>query len=365
VNTLLWLKLCQVSLITVCIAAACSSAHNPLTPTSIVETVATATVTKPNTPLPAVATSSPLPTTTQSILATFKIESQISAFQSLPSGTYIVYSWPITRDQKTVITYGAVSPDGSIQQPLFDNNFIGVFSPDRQYMAFVINDIDRSRMFVVDLIRGTLTELPDTDSCYYPTWSPDGSELAIICNDYEIYAFSLSQNTLSMLLSDPEKQPTISHYAELRWSPDGKWLAYLRLKSTGPEDRFSLYALDLSCRTKPETCVSRTRQILTFPNYAPFDWTSDNYLAIANNESEGGREINVIDVSNGNLLPNRTLYGDLRFNEISSLAWSPDGKWVAITQYDGSGILLLSTDGEKPIHLDVAGSVVASWIVRP
>ncbi len=106
------------------------------------------------------------------------------AFSSNRDGAYNIYIMPVpeTQDQVEVdnsqiiqLTYATGDPQKGMIQP--------TWSPDGKQIAFVCNSglstlSKEGNLYVVDAAGGEPTLLLDTKWCYDPAWSPDGSWLA-------------------------------------------------------------------------------------------------------------------------------------------------------------------------------------------
>ena len=297
-----------------------------------------------------------MPTLTVAPTAT----SQLTAYHSLPSGNYVVYYAEISRDGETIFTDHVISVDGSVQRQISEGLAWRVASPDRRYVPFVQGTL----ITLLDLEHSTTIDIPGTEACYYLDWSPDGIQLAVVCNDYDIKIISLSDGTSKLLLSDPDKLPTISGYSDLRWSPDGKWLAYYRWNASPPGDAVSVMVMDLSCVSDATHCIDKTYQLFTVLWHVSMTWTPGGHLAIIRDPFTDGHIISIYEIRNNNPVLLQTLHADRQAGRITGMAWSPDDKWVAVNQEDGEGILLLPVSGGEPIRLEVPGTV-ETWLIVP
>jgi len=206
---------------------------------------------------------------------------------------------------------------------------------------------------VIDLGTGDTFGIlsPEGENCTLEDWSPDGTHLIALCKGRpEIDLISVPDGKLTTILDYSRVQNSELVYDQPRWSPDGKWLLFYEVAACGGcsfhEER---YVMDMSCLSDLSTCRDAIRP-LSSPGGENFvtssSWTPDSHLAwILSNEIE------VYDVESGQRL--RTYYADPNGGKISQVAWSPDSKWIAIRQDNLPGMLVLSTQGNESLHLNI------------
>ena len=189
-----------------------------------------------------------------------------------------------------------------------------------------------------------------------PAWSPDGRWLAFMSNR------SGKRNVWRVGLDGtPAEQLTdvVGELGEFRWSPDGRRLAYLVTDPPAEEElrqvqekrdarvvgeayRFArLYRLDL------DAAAGRVGQPLTQPHLqvgghrgaglsgAAFEWSPDgSAIAFSHSPSPSGddwvrADVSVVDVATGRVRPLAATPA-----AEGGVAWSPDGRWIAVTVSD-------------------------------
>jgi WD40 repeat protein len=236
-----------------------------------------------------------------------------------------------------------------------------------------VGDQERYKIQIFNLEKEQITEIPtpETQNCVAEAWSPNGMELVLLCaslNDYRrfnIVLLSLSDGKTTLLLHDENQNDDSGGYEQVRWSPDGKWLAFYQLSSRGPELVKGLYLMNMHCVSEPGTCADKTKTLPVKELVGKYgdrliSWTPESNLARAiNNQieiynSESGKRIQTLPVN---------LAGAIE-SGFRSMAWSPDGAWIAIQKWNVPGIYLIPTSEGNPVHIDTAGDDFL-WLVAP
>ncbi len=266
--------------------------------------------------------------------------------ESLKPGDYIVYS---ADDDE-------IREDGYVQSSLFlvslDNVFQGRLwpdiggsariSPDSKFIAYsTFKDLR-----IHDLSTGIELDPPECIGLNLPVaWSPDGTQLALSCDDngYGIYILTLANETLSPLIpssylpAPEEVTPDLGGiYTNLVWSPDGRRLAYydsyLYYRSGPPRLFDGPYVTELNCLEDISTCQAKTDLISNILD-GPLAWSRDSqFLSIApwqDNEGNGASGVHTFDLKTGEEV--KILAGEYKIDSSSNLMWSPDGHWLAFS----------------------------------
>lgn len=95
------------------------------------------------------------------------------------------------------------------------------WSSDNQLLA--ISQYLFGHFFLVDAETGEVQSIPELGTIRYPTWSPDGQQIAMVQEIPEgsnLLLFHLLDRTSTLLLSMPTQMK------ELIWSPDGSYIAF-------------------------------------------------------------------------------------------------------------------------------------------
>lgn len=159
-----------------------------------------------------------------------------------PDGKKILFT---RQNQKDGIGYLRImNPDGSDQHLLNKKGckkFLdsSSWSPDGKQVAFDAGAEDNSKIYILDIGRAKLRKLitPKLSSSR-PCWSPDGKQIVYECLKKTYppcccgYRFSLWKTNLStgkfqQLTQIDKDNPSLSAFNP-SWSPDGKWIAFLR-----------------------------------------------------------------------------------------------------------------------------------------
>jgi Tol biopolymer transport system component len=263
--------------------------------------------------------------------------------------------------------FQVVSADGTVRGKLGEsfNDEDVALSPDAKFYAVGMGN----KLVVLDLEQNTVKETSDKDICSYriasPSWSPDSKLIAFVC-DQSIGIASLQNETIIELVPRSPVFPAASWTMPL-WSPDGHWIVYSQIVGQAGADNFNgPYVVDISCLSAPSTCESKTKQ-LSEEIEGVMAWTPDSRLAIAPSHKEIGSSsaIRVYDVETGQLLETIDV---LEGSRVESMAWSPDGKWIAVSQFDPAdynfAIFLIPSAGGQPVRLTI-GERVVSWLTVP
>lgn len=114
-------------------------------------------------------------------------------------------------------------------------------SPDGRRVAFRRNDVAQSRLGILDLATGDVTEVPPMGriaQVYTPRWSPDGNTIAFSGwreGGYrDLYLYDVGSGHVRRLTADRHVDIAPA------WSPDGRYLLF----SSDRDDVFNLYAWD-------------------------------------------------------------------------------------------------------------------------
>ena len=205
-----------------------------------------------------------------------------------------------------------------------------------------------------------------------PVWSPDGNQIAFKSDQSTFVSELLASDSglrLSIMDADGSNVRVLApsvrlltdwspkHHLESRhpkWSPDGKWIAFVGLELRGPS-QFAVYTV------RPNgTGLTRIARI---HRYGFLEWSPDStrlaFVAPEGSEIEGNRGAIYTVRPDGSSLTRisdvlapelGSDFDRIRFSVIDTLTvWSPDGAWLAYARADqeGSSIHVARPDGTE------------------
>ncbi|HEV8242144.1 MAG TPA: protein kinase [Thermoanaerobaculia bacterium] len=181
------------------------------------------------------------------------------------------------------------------------------FSPDGTSLLFVRRRESGSDLLRVAAVGGEAKRLvPDAVG---GDWSPDGKQIAFV------RSLSRTRWVVGVAASDGGEERRLSRenalpLAQLRWSPDGRWVAVLRRSSlAGAAD--SVLLLDVRAGYSEDN----NERVLRLPGVnaiSALGWTSDETLVLAVPEGAGARTPS-----------SRLVAYDLRDDDSRTLLWVP------------------------------------------
>ena len=267
-------------------------------------------------------------------------------------------------------------------------------APDGGLVAFVVGDqyvsgtkLPRSSIWTVPAGGGEpsqITHGPLSDTT--PRWSPDGQALAFLSDRAEdgqrqVYLLPAKGGEATQLTEVDGNIPTNRGLNPMRWSPDGRQIAFMKVETDTEDEKRSkangydeqaferdskltrLYVVDVA--TGEVSCISPDRlQIWEFC-WAP----SGREVAVVTSDlplesSWYGCRLAKFSIGEG---PAQTLHDTKR--QVSSPVWSPDGKSIAFlssTWSDrgsvGGGIFVVPPEGGEARELSTDHVASASWL---
>jgi Tol biopolymer transport system component len=198
-----------------------------------------------------------------------------------------------------------------------------------------INRYPTTQIWTVSKNGETLSKITDPPIPYSddsPCWSPDGKSVAFVRTEFKesrmnrygemgIYVVNASGGIPKLLISEPEE-----FIYSINWSPDGKWIAYLRgNKHSNDPGNSTLNIVNVDNGTS-----RAVGEVSNFIVHTELAWSPDS-RRIAFNDMEG-EVIKVMSVNDGSVKDIETSLVDAR---IFHLDWSPDGKRFVFVGYQG------------------------------
>jgi len=197
-----------------------------------------------------------------------------------------------------------------------------------------IGNYPTTQIWTTTINGGKLTKItnpsvPYSDDC--PSWSPDGRSIAFrrtklkedrgdLWGEMGIYMVNSSGGVPQLLILEPE-----TFIYAINWSPDGKWIAYLKGDKHSSDESSTLNIINV------DNGISRVvGEVSNFTVHTELAWSHDS-KQIAFNDREG-KVIKVMSLSDGIVEDIETGLVDV---EIFHLDWSPDGKRFVFTGYQG------------------------------
>lgn len=199
---------------------------------------------------------------------------------------------------------------------------------------------------IVGTAGGTPLDLTAGPNDTYPTFSPDGQQIAFLrcegerCRPYQVSALGTDERPMADIAVYP---------AGLAWSPDGRSLVYVEREESMTPLRLVLLNLE-SGATRPLTEPSATYLGDLFPAFAP----DGQSVAFVRRTDRVSGDLFVVPTEGGEP---RQLSWDQ--SQIARLSWFPDGRTVlGASDRDGTFRLWqFSTEGEPPAPLPLEAAM--------
>jgi Tol biopolymer transport system component len=247
----------------------------------------------------------------------------------------------------------SVCPDGSNLTRLTDDpaaDYAPAWSPDGARLAFASSRSGNSQIYVMSANGSGVSQLTSDDQNDLPIWLPDGMHIAFRTTDGKGFwwwrIIDLGSHEIHQL-SEPSYD---FFYQTPAWSPDGLYLAYMSLEEQKERNDGSSQIHVRSVDGSGD--IALTHDI--WANISP-TWSPDSSQIAFLSERDGTYNSFALYVMNSDGSSVRRLTEPL-YSEDVSLAWSPDGKTIAL---DSSGLAMRNiylvdvNTGKQHILLDL------------
>jgi dipeptidyl-peptidase 4 len=245
-------------------------------------------------------------------------------YTRLESGRIIEYDLRSGQATQTLLDVSTLKTDAAGWKNTFDAY---QFSDNEQYILLstetepIYRWSKAAHYFMYNQSTGKLTRLHEKDKQRYPTFSPDGSRVAFVCEN-DLYIFDLKTEKKTRITTDGRFNAIINGASDwvyeeefeliraFEWSHDGKKIAFFRFdESEVPEMSMDIYGGE------------------AYPNTQSFKYPKvgePNALVTAHVYSLAADQITNIE------LPNRNVVNGRFDDYLPRLKWTPTGQ-VCIT----------------------------------
>jgi dipeptidyl aminopeptidase/acylaminoacyl peptidase len=219
-----------------------------------------------------------------------------------------------------------------------------------------------------------------------PAWSPDGSRLAYVRFGRATWIEVAEVATGASRRVSHRLGDHASGYG-LRWSPDGRWIAYRDqdageiwlAQSDGARERLVMKASTMGSRLGIVGWTRRGRLVVRTPEgrfvvrpesgrpvryggrFPPPTRAPDGRTELAVARDDAGNDQIVVEASSGllrgSLTADRPIPGRVAVRSCCP-RWSPDGRWVTFVR--GGAVVVVGADGRRQRHV-LEDAAIAGW----
>jgi Tol biopolymer transport system component len=310
-----------------------------------------------NTPEVTKASTSPTLTPTESKLVWLPVPPKNPTIIQLTDNSGWRETWPIW------------SPDGS-QIMFLSNRDCAIRQEEEGWETPWL--CEKEEIYLMDADGSNQIQLTDTqsdDSLFVgiPTWSPDGESIAVSFHYtherylQRVFSFSVDQIDQAPLgmddmdvLVDKGEEYVVSHF---RWSPDEKKYAYEYQKYLEfPLERWDIVIVDIESGEEVFRKTTTGDTICFFETWSP---KGDEILITCEKTLEVGFIDNIywVDVNEGDEM--------LLIEDARNPIWSPDGNWILYYSIKSKQKELFHVESSEVIPLPYDGDIGGIWSWSP
>lgn len=285
---------------------------------------------------PKTAGESPTQIGSKSLIPTVPASTPTDAAPAINVSGQIVY-------QTTYDTF-SINPDGSNNTLLVQNVLVYTLSPDGTQYAYLFRPEGSAKqeIFLMNADgsnqRQLSTNHPEYIGPSFIDWSPDGTKIifASDSNGYDLFTTTIDGNDVSQLTHDSNNDRSPS------WSPDGQKIVFISSSNVYTMNSDGTDRKQLTSEGHNDSPVySPDEKLIAFLSAKE---GYDYYVYIMNADGTGQRLLSNIKAS------------------WNSLAWSPDGKWLAFKPADGaSQIICINIDSSETLEIKGFFVSIVDW----